>query len=259
MLNRQKLLRPKSLRHFQLRGGQGHRLESLSDSVFGLAIAILLLASSVPKNFTELLHFVCDALPLFICMIFIYHIWHQQAVFFLRYGLYDNITIRLNLMLLFLVLFYAYPLKFLMSWLMEFFPLLLWGLLGSEDAWEGIKALTERVRFQDLPLLMVIYGAGFLGIFFVFYLLYKHAYKHRELLELNEIEIVQTQFDIQDVGIVILVAALSILIALIGVLAHFSFASFFAGLVYNLLWIIFIPISKRQEKKLQLLLAEKEG
>ena len=216
MQNRQKLLRPKSLRHFQLRGGQGHRLESMSDSVFGLAIAILLLASSVPKNFTELLHFVCDALPLFICMIFIYHIWHQQAVFFLRYGLYDNITIRLNLMLLFLVLFYAYP-------------------------------------------LMVIYGAGFLGIFFVFYLLYKHAYKHRELLELNEIEIVQTQFDIQDVGIVILVAALSILIALIGVLAHFSFASFFAGLVYNLLWIIFIPISKRQEKKLQLLLAEKEG
>ncbi len=43
------------------------------------------------------------------------------------------------------------------------------------------------------------------------------------------------------------------------IVKDFSFASFFAGLVYNLLWIIFIPISKRQEKKLQLLLAEKEG
>lgn len=259
MLNRQQLLRPASLQHFRIRGGQGHRLDNLSDSVFGLSIAILLLASSVPKDFDELLHFVYDALPLLLCMIFIYHIWHQHAVFFLRYGLYDTFIIRRNLMLLFLVLFYAYPLKFLMSWLLQFFYLLVKVLLGFKSAWQEIGILSQRISFLELPWLMAIYGAGFLGIFIIFYQLYRHVYEERERLELDILEVTQTEFSIQEIRIVVVVAALSVGIALIGIATDFYFASFFSGLIYNLLWIISIPISKKQQQQMQALLKEQEG
>ncbi|MBK7870974.1 MAG: DUF1211 domain-containing protein [Saprospiraceae bacterium] len=254
MLDRKALLQPESLRHFIVRGGQGHRLESLSDGVFALAIAILLIATSVPKNFNDLLQFVYDAVPLFICMIFIYSIWHQQTVFFLRYGLYDKHTIRLNLVLLFLTLFYAYPLKFLMTWLLQFMYFFGGWLLGFEGFWQKMGELSQMISFNDMPLLMIIYGLGFLGIFFIFYLLYLHAFKQKDLLELNEVEITLTRFSIIQVKVVMLVAAVSVLIAFIGFLMDAPFSGFFAGLAYNLLWIISIPLSKKHEKQLQTLL-----
>ncbi|MDX1942763.1 MAG: TMEM175 family protein [Saprospiraceae bacterium] len=254
MLDRQKRLRPESIRYFTIRGGQGHRLESLSDGVFALAIAILLISSSVPKNFNDLLQFVYDALPLFICMIFIYSIWHQQTVFFLRYGLYDKRTIQLNLILLFLTLFYAYPLKFLMTWLLQFMYFFGGWLLGFKGFGQKIGEMSQMIKFNDMPLLMIIYGLGFLGIFFIFYLLYSHAFKQKEALELNEVEKTLTRFSIIQVKVVMLVATVSVVIAFIGFLMGAPFSGFFAGLAYNLLWIISIPLSKKHEKQLQTLL-----
>ena len=40
-------------------------------------------------------------------------IWHQHNLFFRRYGLQDAWTTFLNCVLLFVVLFYVFPLKFL--------------------------------------------------------------------------------------------------------------------------------------------------
>lgn len=40
-------------------------------------------------------------------------IWFEQHKFFRRYGLQDGTTVTLNVILLFVVLFYVYPLKFL--------------------------------------------------------------------------------------------------------------------------------------------------
>ena len=49
--------------HFRVRETGGSRLEALSDGVFALAIAILLISSSVPSNYQELLLFVQDIIP----------------------------------------------------------------------------------------------------------------------------------------------------------------------------------------------------
>lgn len=259
MMERQKLLRPESLRYFNIRGGQGHRLESLSDGVFALAIAILLIASSVPKNFDELLSFVYDAIPLFTCMVFIYWIWYEQALFFMRYGLYDTRTIRLNLVLMFLTLFYAYPLKFLMSWLMQFFFYFMGAAVFANEAfWGNIRELSQVVAFENLSWLMVIYGAGFFSIFWVLYLLHSHALKRSELLQLSPIELMETRFSMRVKRVIITVTGISIVIALIGVIFNLEFASFFAGLVYNLLWVFSIPLSKRHKRELQTLLEKLE-
>ena len=40
-------------------------------------------------------------------------IWYEHNLFFRRYGLQDPWTVFLNCVLLFVVLFYVYPLKFL--------------------------------------------------------------------------------------------------------------------------------------------------
>lgn len=259
MIERQKLLRPESLRYFTIRGGQGHRLESLSDGVFALAIAILLIASSVPQSFDELLSFVYDAVPLFTCMVFIYWIWYEQALFFMRYGLYDTRTIRLNLVLMFLTLFYAYPLKFLMSWLMQFFFYFVGATVFAQEAfWANIRELSQVVAFENLSWLMVIYGAGFSSIFWVLYLLYSHALKRSEQLEISPIELMETRFSMSVKRVIIIVTGISITIALIGVIFNLEFASFFAGLVYNLLWIFSIPLSKKHRRQLQALLKEQE-
>ncbi|MDH3708613.1 MAG: TMEM175 family protein [Cyclobacteriaceae bacterium] len=78
------LQQSRALEHFEVRGDGSSRLEALSDGVFALAIAILLLSSSVPKNFQELWAFVVDIVPFGICMLFIYWIWRQQVTFFMR-------------------------------------------------------------------------------------------------------------------------------------------------------------------------------
>jgi hypothetical protein len=80
-------------------------------------------------------------------------------------------------MLLFFVLFYVYPLKFLFSMVFS----------GGGQ----IEANEARVLF-------VIYGAGFAAISLVFALLYVHAWKHREELALNGIERLRTRHTLVD-------------------------------------------------------------
>src|SRR5207245_11133547 len=52
-------------------------------------------------------------IPFAICFTMLLTVWYAHYVFFRRYGLDDQLTIFLNSVLLFVVLFYVYPLKFL--------------------------------------------------------------------------------------------------------------------------------------------------
>jgi hypothetical protein len=54
-------------------------------------------------------------------------LWYEHVRFFRRYGLQDGFTIVINAVLLFVILFYVYPLKFLFSLLSQ----TLFGLGGS--------------------------------------------------------------------------------------------------------------------------------
>ena len=46
--------------HFKLRGKDHTRIESLSDGVFAIAIALLLISSEIPETFDELVVFMYD-------------------------------------------------------------------------------------------------------------------------------------------------------------------------------------------------------
>jgi hypothetical protein len=114
------------------------------------------------------------------CFAVIFNIWNDQNIFFRRYGLNDKRTVVLNGMLLFVVLVYVYPLKFL------------FGLLFSNNTFTQNGHLQAMMSPADTPALMTIYGAGFAAIGLLFFLLYSNARKYAHELKLSPIEVYAT-------------------------------------------------------------------
>jgi hypothetical protein len=157
-----------------------------------------------------------------ICFVLLMLIWYQQYIYFRRYGLQDTVTIVLNSALLFVVLFYIYPLKFLFSMLIN-----VWSGSSLEVRLPDgtVRAVIEQ--FQ-LPTLMIIYSAGYLAIAVVFVLLFLHAYRQRAQLTLSPLEVFDTRWSIYNTLFSGGVSVVSILLAWLGG-AKLSSA---AGLIY---------------------------
>src|SRR6266567_5022426 len=91
------------------------RVEGFSDAVFGFAITLLVVSLEVPKTFEELMSAI-RAFPAFaVCFALLFQVWWRHYKFFRTYDLEDSYIITLTAVLLFVVLFYVYPLKFLWS------------------------------------------------------------------------------------------------------------------------------------------------
>jgi hypothetical protein len=165
---------------FRLRGRDVTRLESFADAVFGFALTLLVVSLDVPKSFNDLAATMRGFPAFAICFLFLALIWNGHYKFCRRYGLDDGASRFLTCVLLFLVLFYVYPLKFL-------FNLSVTGLLL------GAGPLVSMSGAQMSSLLM-IYGLGFAAVYAALALLYVHAYRLRESLELNELEKFDTRY-----------------------------------------------------------------
>jgi uncharacterized membrane protein len=195
---------------FRWRSHEISRFEGLSDAVFGFAITLLIVSLEVPHTFDDLLATMRGFGAFAVCFTLLIAIWYQQYVYFRRYGLEDTFTILLNSALLFVVLFYVYPLKFL-------FMLLF-------NAWFGMSLevhlpdgrVIPPIRQDQLPLLMIIYSLGFMAVALVFILLYHHAWKKRAELELNEMERLDTRASIIESAINFGVGAASVSFAALG-------------------------------------------
>src|ERR1051326_9193056 len=158
---------------FRLRGREVTRLESFSDAVFGFALTLLVVSLDVPKSFNDLITTMRGFPAFAICFLFLALIWNGHYKFCRRYGLDDGTARFLTCVMLFLVLFFVYPLKFL-------FNLSVTALLGG-----GSKiSMTE----SQLSTLLVIYGLGFAAVYGAMTLLYLHAWGLRDALQLNELE-----------------------------------------------------------------------
>ena len=100
---------------FRLRGHEVRRIEAFSDAVFAFAVTLLIVSLEVPKSFEELMVTMRGFFAFGVSFVLLMMIWYEQNIFFRRYGLDDLTTIVLNCTLIFLVLFYVYPLKFLFT------------------------------------------------------------------------------------------------------------------------------------------------
>src|SRR5690242_5775164 len=116
---REKLMAHQHEKDFRWRGGEIARIEGLSDAVFAFAVTLLVVSLEVPKTFNELMAVMRGFFAFAICFALLMQVWHEQYRFFRRYNLQDSASVFLNCVLLFLVLFYVYPLKFLFTLLIN--------------------------------------------------------------------------------------------------------------------------------------------
>src|SRR5215471_2112051 len=156
---------------FRWRGAEITRLEGFSDAVFAFAVTLLVVSLEVPKDFGALLETMRGFTAFAVCFSLLAHIWTHHYRFFRRYGLQTAWANFLNCALLFFVLFYVYPLKFLFNLTFR----------------EG-----RQIGAGDIRTLFVIYGCGYAAVFLVFSLLYVHAWKRREELVLTALEGIRT-------------------------------------------------------------------
>jgi hypothetical protein len=214
---------------FRWRSEEISRIEGLSDAVFGFAITLLVVSLEVPKTFNELSQAMSGFGAFAISFGLLFLIWYNQHKFFRRYGLQDTVTIVLTAVLLFVVLFYVYPLKFLFSFLVSKFV----GGHGEIRLANGnVQSMLENGN--QMGSLMLIFGAGYLAIFLVFVLLHIHAYRKREQLHLNTLERFDTISSIQESALNCAIAIVSMSIIWIGGARY----SGLAGLAYMLTGIV---------------------
>jgi hypothetical protein len=196
---------------FRWRGHEISRIEGLSDAVFAFAITLLVVSLEVPKTFSELAETMHGFGAFFVSFMLLFTVWFSQYKFFRRYGLHDTITIVLNAALLFVVLFYVYPLKFLFTFLIDRFT----GGHGEVRLPNGnVTAMIENN--EQMASLMTIFNLGYLAVFGVFVLLFWHAYRKRQALELNELERFDTRASIQESAFNCGIAIVSLLIVVVG-------------------------------------------
>ena len=202
---------------FRMRGQDVTRLESFSDAVFGFALTLLVVSLEVPRSFADLIDAMRGFPAFAVCFAMLAMLWNSHYKFSRRYGLDDGTTRFLTCVLLFIVLVYVYPLKFLFN-------------LSINDMIFGNSAAVPVIKEGDLPMLLTIYGLGFAGVYLALTLLYLHAWRLRDALELSEIEKLDTRFGIYRLSSVVVLGLLAAGLALIR-----SFSAW-AGLSYLLLF-----------------------
>ncbi|MEO1052934.1 MAG: TMEM175 family protein [Bacteroidota bacterium] len=227
---------------FRLRGLDNTRIEALSDGVFALAVALLIISSSIPENFDDLLKFIDGFIPFAATISLLMLIWYEHYIFFVRYGLKDAGAVAINTVLLFLILFYVYPLKFLFGVLYQLFYAIFTNSKARFD-----RLFTEVLRQDQADDLMVIYGLGAASIFITMAGLYFYAYRKKEKLELDKLERFDTRTSIYSNLLMAGIPICSALFAFFEMAGRHTFT--FAGMLYWLYMFVMPVFGAIRRKK----------
>jgi len=184
---------PRPSTAFRPRSREVSRIEAFSDVVFGFSLTLLVVSLEVPHTFHELMTDMRGFVPFAVCFALLAQVWWLHHNFFRRYGLDDAKTATLNFVLLFVVLFYTYPLKFLFAGLFN-------QITGHAQTFDATGHAISWIEPQQAPLLMIIYGLGYAAVFVIFVLLYRNALSKRDELELTTLEIFDTRTSVLESG-----------------------------------------------------------
>ncbi|MEM1449492.1 MAG: TMEM175 family protein [Planctomycetota bacterium] len=203
-------------RYFRWRGGDVSRLEGLADAVFALALTLLVVRLEVPETFAEVEQALGRAPVYVACFAFFLWVWYCHYQFHRRYGLEGPLTVTIDGMILFVVLMFALPLRYMADSLYDAIAL---GVDPTGAFGDGGGAL-----------LMSLYSGGFALIFALLALQTWTALRRRGDLELDEVEVLVTRNTIRTHLASSAVGVASLLLAPTGLLGGTA-----AGMVF---WVL---------------------
>ncbi len=181
------------------------RIETFSDAVFAFAATLLVVSVGYEESSSVLkidwVAFISFGVSFFVLVA----LWWLHYNFFRRTDYIDSWIIALNAILLFVVLYYVFPLKSLIN-----------SMTGQ-----------QRLTIDEISSLFQLYSLGFLLIFSCFSLMYYRAYRKTKLTAIN----MSLLFYARHFAIYIIVSFASILIAK----SQFGLKWALPGLIYMLL------------------------
>ena len=184
------------------------RLETFSDAVFAFSATLLVVSLEVPESFPDLIDDLRGFVAFGLRFAALLMLWSVHHAYFRRYPLADGLNIILNACLLFVILFYVYPLKFMSEGLVS--------TIMGDPANMGMRSV------DDLALMFILYSAGFVAIFFFVALMYWHAYHKSAHLKLTLIQKKEAAFFTRHYMILAGVGVLSIITAILKIGIHFG-------------------------------------
>ena len=157
-------------------------------------------------------------------------IWNAHFVFFRRYALADNMIVFLNSILLLVVLFLAYPLRFI------FDSLFLFTIASMSGDFSAL--IQSEMNYATSAQGVTIFAVGYAALFFLLSLMYRHAFKKADLIGLDKDERILTQRSVW------MMLAQVIIALLVVICASFTPMGAFSGALMALNWPAGVVIGK---------------
>lgn len=214
---------------FSWRGGSVTRIENLSDIVFALALGMIVSSAARPETFGELTSHLLTIIPVAAAFAILFMIWNAHYVFFRRYGVADGRIILLNCVLLLLVLFTAYPLRFIFDSLYGFIE----GRMGD---WSRLEE--AGINYREAGIIMGYFALGYGLIYLIISQMYAHALSKADLLALTPSEVAMTRQSIW------IFRSQIIIVTLTGFCAIWTPLYAFAGALMGLIWPAALLVSR---------------
>ena len=201
--------------NFRWRGEAVTRIENLSDIIFALTLSLFVASASPPGVYQELWPHLLTIFPVAAGFLMLLSIWNDHFTFFRRYGVADTKVIFINAMLLLVILFFAYPLRFSFDSLFAF-------ILGAAmDDWSMMDAL-GIATYRDAGKIIAVVSLMLVIIYSLFHWMYLHALNKADLLELTPSEIAITRRSIWMHRFQVLINALVTYLAIFTIMGPFA-------------------------------------
>jgi len=190
---------------FRLRGIEMTRTETFTDAAFAFALTLLVVSIDfIPSTYEEL-WLAVQGIPAFgfaCALLFLF--WHGHWNWSRRYGLEDFPSIVLSFMLVFVMLCYVYPMKYMTSIFVS------WVTGQRLDVGATINSAEELFG------IFTIYGIGFVAMCAAILLLNLRAWARRDELRLNTVERFVTR---SEIGVWVILSGVGLISVLLGLFA----------------------------------------
>lgn len=188
---------------FRQRGMEMTRTETFTDAAFAFALTLLVVSiDSVPSTYNELMLAVqgIPAFGLSCALLFLF--WHGHWNWSRRYGLEDFASMVLSFFLVFVMLCYIYPMKYVTS------------IFVAWITGRRLEVGADISSLDELYGIFTIYSIGFVALCVAILLLYLRAWSRRDELQLDTVERHATRSEIGSWTILASVGCLAILMGL---------------------------------------------